>query len=423
MEKYEKVAVDMPDMPMVPGSIAARKAVLKHEVEEATIYVRYSDWMRVQHLEAKADATDYRVFLNGIAASLLSKQVGSNKIVSPLSIFHALAVAATLTEGNTQREILSAMGVSDAAHASSAIRSQYKANLAHGGAEVRPSSMLWLDDSVVADQSMLKQLSDAALTGVCQGRMTDSCFKAAISSWLDEATGRKLSQASRTLDIDDKTKLIVLTTLYFHDKWGREFDRMKTATAMFHALNGDLSARFMRQAALLEIWIEDDFTAVPLRFLSGSELWLILPREGLAPEEVLRPGFFSLFPPEWKQRQKRDVHMWIPKFDLSQDDDILNSLKALGIHSLFSDDSRTPFLQVEGRGIKVDQVRHSARITVDERGCEASAYTAMMGIVAAGIPKKPPRFDFRLDRPFLFILTGKGNLPLFTGIVHRPMEA
>lgn len=39
-KNYEKVAVDMPDMPMVPGSIAACKAVLKHEVEEATISFR-----------------------------------------------------------------------------------------------------------------------------------------------------------------------------------------------------------------------------------------------------------------------------------------------------------------------------------------------------------------------------------------------
>ena len=416
-------SVDMPDMPMVPGSVAARKAVLKHEADETTIYARYSDWVGAQCLAAKADATDYRMFLNGIVASLLSRQTDANRIVSPLGIFHALAIVAALTEGKTQREILSAMGVPDAAHASSAIRRQYRANLAHGGAEIHPASMLWLDESVVADPNRLKQVSDAAMTGICQGQMNDPWFKAAISSWLDETTGCKRSQAGRALDIDDRTMLIVLTTLYFRDKWKREFDRMKTSTAMFHALKEDLPARFMQQAAWLEIWIEEDFTAVPLRFLNGNDLWFILPREGLAPEEILGRGLFSAFPPDWKQLQKRDVHMSIPRFDVSWDHDILTSLEALGIHDLFSDDSRTSFLQVEGRDIKIVQVRHAARIAVDEWGCEAASYTAMGGVVALGASQMPPRFDFMLDRPFLFILTGRGNLPLFTGIVHRPVEA
>ena len=80
----------------------------------------------------------------------------------------------------------------------------------------------------------------------------------------------------------------------------------------------------------------------------------------------------------------------------------------------------TPYTTIKGMSIKVDQAKHSTKIKVDERGCEAASYTAIRGVACAGIPKTPPRFEFILDRPFLFILMGKGNLPLFMGIVHMP---
>lgn len=116
--------------------------------------------------------------------------------------------------------------------------------------------------------------------------------------------------------------------------------------------------------------------------------------------------------------------MEIPKFDIHEDFELLETLQAMGIQRLFGDNSQTPYTVTEdGLNIKIDQAKHSAKLKIDERGCEAAAYIIMMGIAAAGIPETPPRMDFILNRPFLFALTGKGNLPLFMGIVRQPETA
>ena len=94
----------------------------------------------------------------------------------------------------------------------------------------------------------------------------------------------------------------------------------------------------------------------------------------------------------------------------------------MGVQKLFGDDSQTTYTTVDGRSIKIDQARHSARLKIDERGCEGSAYTMVRGLAVAGAPEKPSRIDFILDRPFLFVLMGKGKLPLFIGIVQNPEE-
>ena len=420
-EQYEIASVKLQDMPLVPGSKAAHKAILRHEVDEDQLIARrYYEWLEENWDIARQDTTDYSSFLNRMAAGFLIKSDKRNQVLSPLSIFHALAVMAELTEGNTQREILSAMGLPDAASTRKAISILYRANLTTGGAEVRPSAMLWFDKTVNVNTEKMREIADSIYVGSRQGKMTDSDYQNAISSWLNKATGDVLPAGSKTLKIDDKTRMILLTTVYFHDKWRNEFERRKTKTAIFRAPDGDVMVPFMHQSYWLNVCIEESYTAVPLDFEGMNSLWFVLPKEGFTPEDLLSKDFFTSFPPDWQHRVKRDVHMDIPKFEIHEDIDLLESLRTMGIHQLFSDKSQTPYTITEdGFDIKVDQAKHSTKLKIDERGCEASAYTVMVGI-AAGIPKTPPRMDFILNRPFLFALMGKGNLPLFMGIVRQP---
>ena len=63
----------------------------------------------------------------------------------------------------------------------------------------------------------------------------------------------------------------------------------------------------------------------------------------------------------------------------------------------------------------VDQIRHGARVAIDEEGVTAAAFTAIIGVGEAMPPEE--EIDFVLDRPFAFIITGLDGLPLFAGTV------
>ena len=71
-----------------------------------------------------------------------------------------------------------------------------------------------------------------------------------------------------------------------------------------------------------------------------------------------------------------------------------------------------------GEPIAVSQAAHAARVTVDEEGCTAAAFTVISA--ATGTPMVEEEADFVLDRPFLFCITGESGLPLFVGVVHTP---
>ena len=66
----------------------------------------------------------------------------------------------------------------------------------------------------------------------------------------------------------------------------------------------------------------------------------------------------------------------------------------------------------------IRSVDHSVRLTVDEEGVSAAAYTEMMMYGAAMPPDE--EIDFTLDRPFIFVLESYLGLPLFVGVVNQP---
>ncbi len=418
-KKYLVASFTPPQIPLAPGSPAARKAVLKGEADGYELSQRFREWEWNCEKTAQRDKTDYSAFLDRLSV-FLTRSEGQNAVLSPLSVFHALTAAADLTAGDTQKEILSVLGFRDAAGANAAFDILYRANYAQGYADVRPSALLCFDESVILDREKMLEIASSLLTWVCRGSFSDGDYRKAISDWLKDAAGATLPKQGALPEAGKDTKLEVLTGLCFRDKWKREFDRRKTVRGSFRTPEGNAQAHYMKAACWLDVCLAESYTAVPVGFDGGGSMWFVLPKEGLSPEELLRAGFFSAFGKDLQNPVERDVHMAIPRFEAVSEIDMLENLRALGIQKLFTDASETPFTKVDGNSIKIDSVRHGAGIRIDEQGCEASAYTIMRGVLCGGLPTTPPRLDFVLNRPFLFVLTGKGKLPLFVGVVNRP---
>ena len=63
-------------------------------------------------------------------------------------------------------------------------------------------------------------------------------------------------------------------------------------------------------------------------------------------------------------------------------------------------------------------MQHAARVTLDEEGCEAAAFTAIAVAETALPPQDLPTVEMNLNRPFAFLITGADGLPLFLGAVN-----
>ena len=92
---------------------------------------------------------------------------------------------------------------------------------------------------------------------------------------------------------------------------------------------------------------------------------------------------------------------------------------ALGVRDVF-DTSVSDFtpLAADAEALAVTQVQHAARVKIDEEGCEAAAFTAIMADATSAMPEDLPVVEMELDRPFAFAITGADGLPLFVGAVN-----
>ena len=105
----------------------------------------------------------------------------------------------------------------------------------------------------------------------------------------------------------------------------------------------------------------------------------------------------------------------MPKFSFTADLDLNKALQSLGIRSAFAADA--DFSPLSEDDLRISRVQQVATVSIDEKGCEAAAFTE---ILMAGSAKPSEILDFHLNRPFLFAVVGKDNLPLFIGVFRHP---
>lgn len=112
-----------------------------------------------------------------------------------------------------------------------------------------------------------------------------------------------------------------------------------------------------------------------------------------------------------------DVDISLPKFKIEYETSIKDSLLALGLNTMFTDNSS--FKNMTNNDLLVSQIMHKTYISVDEIGTEAVAVTAI-SMETCGIEPEKKRKEVNLNSPFAFIIIDiENNQPIFTGKISN----
>ena len=105
-----------------------------------------------------------------------------------------------------------------------------------------------------------------------------------------------------------------------------------------------------------------------------------------------------------------EIHWSVPKFDV--DSNLVNrDAQAVNITDGVTNFNKADFSPLVDKdkfdeSVAVTQVQHAARVKVDEKGCEAAAFTAVTADATAAMPEELPVVEMNLNRPFAFMITG-----------------
>ena len=388
------------------------------------VYTAWREDLQAQHSQPQGYADSLSAYFLTATPQLLAGMETANAVCSPLNVYMALAMLAEVTDGASRQQILTVLNAPDIQTLRTQAGQVWNAHYcADSASACTLANSLWLTSGLVFHQDTVDILKNSYYASTFQGPLGSDEMNKTLRSWLNQQTGGLLEEQISGLQMDPDTVLALASTIYYRAKWVNEFSEKQNTQDLFHAPDGDITATYMNETFPYGpyFWGED-FGAVSLRLEDGSQMWLILPDEGLTPGDLLASGHaltFLMNDPGSSEHQKSlKVNLSLPKFDVFSDSALAEAMKQLGITDVFDPENAdfTPILPQDPAWL--DSASHAARVKIDETGVEAAAYTVMMAAGAAMPPEE--EMDFILDRPFLFAITSRDGLPLFAGIVNTP---
>lgn len=401
------------------GVFSGRGGVMAYAIAEAE-YPKETPKFELNRYSGAVDG-----FLVASIPEFLSGAGSENRVYSPLNVYMALSMLAEVSDGNTRKQILDLLGAPDIAAQRERAKKLWHSNYCTGErGECVLANSVWLNRDVEFVKSTLETLAADYYASSYRGEMGSAGFDRALQTWLNEQTGGLLKEQADGVSLPSDTVMAIASTVFFKGTWSSKFDSGATSAEVFHAPDGDLTCDFMHGEKTGVFYWGRQFTAAQLFFSNLRSMTFVLPNEGVPPDALLADAEFLSFltgDPAGRENQKNlMIDFTIPKFDVLSDIDLLPGLAALGVTDAL-DRAVSDFspMTTDGSEIWVSQAKHAARVSVDEEGCVAVAYT-VIGVSGGSMPPEE-RVDFVLDRPFLFAITGPDSLPLFTGIVNRPV--
>ncbi len=383
----------------------------------------YDNWWNDQ--QALHDQpTGYADSLNGYFASVISRvlagQSGENIACSPVSLYMALAMLAETTGGQSRAQLLELLHAPDIEALRTQAKQVWEGHYNHDGLTTSIlANSLWLEDGYPYSKETAQLLAEEYYASVFHADLGSEETNQALRDWLNEQTGGLLQKQASSLKLDPRSVMALASTVFYQVQWQEDFSEKNNTQATFHTPSGDREETFMnRELSYGPYYRGSRFGAVSLPLEDNGRMWLILPDVGVSPEEITDEVAAFLSDPNKMESRSVIVNLSVPKFDISSDLELSDTIKALGVTNIFRTDLAdfSPIFPDDDGFIS--QVKHAARVAIDEKGITAAAYT-VIDRCGAGMPLGD-EIDFVLDRPFLFYVESQDGLPMFTGIVNEP---
>ena len=355
------------------------------------------------------------------ASSLLNDNADTNVNYSPLSLYYALAVAASGAEGQTQQELLDLLGVADADTLAEQCGNLYRLLYTDNEvSQLKIATSLWLDNEVNGQEITFKDsfLDGATSNFYVSAYSVDFAEQAAgeaMAAWVTENTNGMLTPQITT---DAEQLLSILNTVYFYDQWIDRFDASETAADTFYlADSSSVECDFMNQTFASSSYVRgNNYTRSQLALKNSGSMIFVLPDEGVdvaslvsSPDvlqEVLTGG----------EGVSGEVIWQIPKFSFGFSANLADMLHSLGINAAFNTDA--DFSGITDAMAFISGINQETHIAIDENGVEASAFTQ---IDYAGAAMPEGRAEMILNRPFIYAVTASNGMILFVGICNNPV--
>lgn len=405
---------------------------------ESTLLSGASDTEALSYSEYKSDEfRSVNAALNSFQAKLTRSVYenfndSDNFVISPVSVFMALSLAAESAADNSRNEILNAFNL-DYGSLIGSFGYLYRSLLkTYDTGKITVGNSVWLQKGLPVKDSGLNSLSQKMFADVYSAdfKGDNKAANLAVRNFVKDKT-------EDLIDVDfqlsTETLFTLINTLYLSDSWNDNGKDLKYAPGeySFKNANGSTTATRLLQSNYVNGQIYDggDFYSFYSVTAAGFKLKFLLPKEGFGISDVLTAENIAEVNAvtDYKGIDEANgieymTRVLFPAFKGEFNDDLRGVLQNdFGIKGIFDplNADFTTLLDAPRGSNYVYKVQHVAKLDVNAEGVEGAAVTVIADNYTSAKPiYKTVYNDFVIDSAFGFVLTDKYDTVLFSGVIN-----
>lgn len=318
-----------------------------------------------------------------------------NYMISPFSIKMAMMMAANGANGYTQKEILSALGVSsidEYNQKASDIITRYNSNK---DVNLNVANSIWLNKTEAMGANFkdtYKKIISDFYKGVAREESADT-IASKINDFIAKETNNKITNVLPTERPAGFLSALV-NTIYFKGSFENQFDTANTKKDTFTDRNGNKSEiDFMNQTKHFGYYENDGVQMLKMNY-SGRDIAMYI----LLNDDDKDVDINDII----SKMEYKNVSVSMPKFKTEFTKSFVDVLKQMGINIAFTNAANfsNMFDNVEAH---ISDVIHKTFIEVDENGTEAAAATVIL-MTKNSLPMPEEIKEFKANRPFTYFI-------------------
>ena len=358
----------------------------------------------------------------GFGSELLQNtwEKDKNVMVSPVSVYNALAMTANGAKGETLAQIEKVFGMS--LSECNDYLGSYNSSLPSGSKyKLSPANSIWYKEreDFILEQAFIDKNKEVFNASVYPAAFNNET-KDNINSWVNKNTDGMIKKVID--EIPEDVQMYLINALAFDAEWRKPYESNQVMDGIFTEESGkkeDVQMMYSKE----NVYVEDKDTTGFIKYYADNKYAFIalLPNEGIGMEDYIKSLDGQKLDNLIGSRRDTAVNAAMPKFESGFGTKLNNALINMGITDAFDAD-KADFTGIgrflDGYGLCIDDVIHKTFIKVDENGTKAGAVTVIsMAECAAMVPEEIK--TVYLDRPFVYIIADCQTwLPAFIGVLQ-----
>ncbi len=341
-----------------------------------------------------------------------------NSLISPLSVYLALAMAANGAGGETLEAFEQVLGDGISLEDINVQAYSLLSRLCYENQEtLKINNSVWFDKRRCGNvySKFIQKNADYYRADAFQLNFSnESKSLEQMNQWVADKLQSDDNEMVKELETD--AAMLLINTILFESKWKTTYyDPIK---APFQNADDTWVKTYMLKGEKQYIENENATGFISPYKDERFSFVALLPNEGTSLDEYVANLTGEEFLDIVNLESEKTCLSYLPEFSYNYENELSGALKNMGLEAAFSDNSDFSNLSNKGKGIYIGKVEHQTFIQLDTEGTKAGAVTVEK-LFTRGGERTGGHYVF-LNRPFLYaIIDNETKLPVFLGTVNQ----